>query len=94
MRISLITNMELPGEFVLHAETQAEELFLRQFGNVKDRKISASCGGNIGEGRVWLTVTHLTPRALDEVHAERTMSMSCPSCHRLIEVVLLASLRQ
>lgn len=35
-----------------------------------------------------------TSRALDEVHAERTMSMSCPSCHRLIEVVLLASLRQ
>jgi len=34
------------------------------------------------------------PRELDEVHAERTMSMSCPSCHRLIEVVLLASLRQ
>jgi len=30
----------------------------------------------------------------DKVHAERTMSMSCPSCHRLIEVVLLASLRQ
>ena len=36
----------------------------------------------------------LQPRELDEVHAERTMSMSCPSCHRLIEVVLLASLRQ
>lgn len=36
----------------------------------------------------------LTSRALDEVHAERTISMSCPSCHRLIEVVLLASLRQ
>jgi len=34
------------------------------------------------------------PRVLDEVHAERTISMSCPSCHRLIEVVLLASLRQ
>jgi len=35
-----------------------------------------------------------TQRPLDEVHAERTMSMSCPSCHHLIEVVLLASLRQ
>lgn len=34
------------------------------------------------------------PRALDGVHAERTMIMSCPSCHRLIEIVLLASLRQ
>ena len=36
----------------------------------------------------------LTQRALDEVRAERTMSMSCPSCRRIIEVVLLASLRQ
>jgi hypothetical protein len=30
----------------------------------------------------------------NEVRAERTMSMPCPSCHRLIEVVVLASLRQ
>ena len=60
MRITLITNMELPGGFVLHADTPAEELFLRQFGNVKDSKVVASCGGNISEGRAWLTVTHLT----------------------------------
>ncbi len=41
-----------------------------------------------------LVESRRTLRALDEVHAERTMSMSCPACHRLIEVVLLASLRQ
>jgi hypothetical protein len=60
MRITLITNMELPGGFVLYADTPAEELFLRQFGNVKDRKVVASCGGNATEGVAWLTVTHLS----------------------------------
>ena len=65
MKINIITNCQLPGGFVLHAETPAEELFLRQFGNVKDRKVVVSCGGNISEGRAWLTVTHLTPLAPD-----------------------------
>jgi len=65
MRITLITNMELPGGFVLHADTPAEELFLRQFGNVKDRDVVASCGGNFSEGHVWLTVTQPTKRAVD-----------------------------
>jgi len=32
--------------------------------------------------------------ALDGVHAERTMSVSCPHCNRQVEIVLLVSPRK
>jgi hypothetical protein len=35
--------------------------------------------------------TNMTKFSQDEVHAERSMSMSCPYCHRLIEVALLVA---
>jgi hypothetical protein len=58
MKVELVTDIEIPGGFVIRAETPEECLILRMFVNDKRKIHITNSGGNIGENRYSLMICH------------------------------------
>ncbi len=72
MKVKIAATNELPGGFVIEAETPEDVLILRMFCADKREIYIANFGGNINEGRMTMLVQHrsgLTKHAPDVVES-------------------------
>ena len=56
MKVTLSTNTALPGNLVIEAETPAEAVLLRIWGNEKRQLMMKNHGGNIEENRITMLI--------------------------------------
>lgn len=66
MKVRTVSNTDLPGAFVIEAETPEDVLILRMFCNEKRDIRIANYGGNITEGRYGMLIKHKPEEKNDE----------------------------